>query len=275
MIFSPVKYSIVGVARKLAGVFVLVLCYVVSFAQEEEYIIDTTVVYPPDSGAYQQPDSYEEETEEEETTVYFTPRKMEGPGMDSFQLRSIPDSVLQRLGKDEDFWYAGISVAVESPKQKSGEISNQSWFQTLLWFIIIAGFGVFVILYLSNSNIGLFRKRNRNIGEEGGDPETDDIFAINYQKEIDKAAATGNFRLAIRLMFLRLLKNLAEKNIIQYKHDRTNFDYLVQLSPTKYYHDFFRITRNYEYSWYGKFQVNEDAYKIIKTEIERFDPAMK
>lgn len=275
MIFSPVKYSIVGVARKLAGVFVLVLCYVVSFAQEEEYIIDTTVVYPPDSGAYQQPDSYEEETEEEETTVYFTPRKMEGSGMDSFQLRSIPDSVLQRLGKDEDFWYAGISVAVESPKQKSGEISNQSWFQTLLWFIIIAGFGVFVILYLSNSNIGLFRKRNRNIGEEGGDPETDDIFAINYQKEIDKAAATGNFRLAIRLMFLRLLKNLAEKNIIQYKHDRTNFDYLVQLSPTKYYHDFFRITRNYEYSWYGKFQVNEDAYKIIKTEIERFDPAMK
>jgi hypothetical protein len=49
----------------------------------------------------------------------------------------------------------------------------------------------------------------------------------------------------------------------------------MQLSPTKYYQDFFRITRNYEYSWYGKFEVNEDAYRIIRQDFEQFDPTMK
>ena len=91
------------------------------------------------------------------------------------------------------------------------------------------------------------------IDEEGKEEElaTEDIFAINYQKEIDKAAQQGNYRLAVRLLFLRILKNLSQKNIIRYTQDKTNLDYLVQLHATRYYSDFFRITRNYEYSWYG------------------------
>ena len=68
---------------------------------------------------------------------------------------------------------------------------------------------------------------------------TEDIFAINYQKEIDKACSKGNYRLAIRLMFLRLLKDLSEKNIIQYTQDKTNFDYLIQLHPTRLLQRFF------------------------------------
>ena len=102
-------------------------------------------------------------------------------------------------------------------------------------------------------------------------PETEDIFQINYQREIDRAATAGNYRLAVRLMFLRLLKNLSQKNIIQYGHDRTNFDYLMQLRSTSYYNDFFRLTRNYEYAWFGNFEVNEEMYHVIKNDFEKFD----
>lgn len=77
--------------------------------------------------------------------------------------------------------------------------------------------------------------------------------------------------MAIRLMYLRLLKNLSERNIIQYKQDRTNLDYLMQLHPTRYYNGFFRITRNYEYSWYGEFPVSNEAYGIIKKEFDNFE----
>jgi hypothetical protein len=76
-------------------------------------------------------------------------------------------------------------------------------------------------------------------------------------------------------MFLRLLKEMAEKNIIQYKQDRTNLDYLLQLQPTGYYHDFFRITRNYEYSWYGLFDISEDAYNKVKNDFTQFDLQIK
>jgi hypothetical protein len=144
-----------------------------------------------------------------------------------------------------------------------------------LWLVIIGGFAGFLMWYLAGSNVGLFRRKSNIMGSEEEETVTGDIFAINYQKEIDKAAQQGNYRLAVRLMFLQLLKNLSEKNIIRYSQERTNMDYLIQLQPTRYYPDFFRITRNYEYSWYGHFTVNEEAYRIIKNDFTNFERQLR
>lgn len=197
-------------------------------------------------------------------------------GYDSFRLdlRQVPDDRVKEMQKDDDFWYANTEIKKEEQEEvESGNVplSRQSWFQTLLWLVIIGGFAAAIMWYLASSNVGLFRKRNIQTSTEVSDEIPEDIFAINYQKEIDKATAKGNYRFAIRLMFLRLLKAMAEKNIIQYKQDRTNIDYLLQLQPTRYYNNFFRITRNYEYSWYGHFDVNEDAFKIIRNDFDQFD----
>lgn len=154
------------------------------------------------------------------------------------------------------------------PKYSSGS----SWLQTLIWMVIIVGFIGALTWYLGGANVGLFRKKIKKVESTSHEEEIpEDIFAINYQKEIDRAAAEGNYRLAIRLMFLRLLKDMSEKNIISYKLDKTNLDYLMQLHSTVYYKDFFALTRSYEYSWYGKFNVSEENYKIIRSEFEQFE----
>jgi len=190
--------------------------------------------------------------------------------------RQVPDSLLKKMYQDDDFWYAN-SVIVEKDKPKYKEqdytpLGQQKWVQTLLWLVIVGGFAAVIMWYLAGSNVGLFRKKNKHIPTTGeGELVTEDIFAINYQREIDKAESGNNYRLAIRLMFLRLLKDMAEKNIIQYKQDRTNLDYLLQLHPTVYYNTFFRITRSYEYSWYGQFDVREEAYRIIRNDFKHFD----
>lgn len=54
-------------------------------------------------------DEYNEDYVEppaEEKSGYFLHRWMEGYGMDSLLLRRLPDSVIQALKKDKDFWYA-------------------------------------------------------------------------------------------------------------------------------------------------------------------------
>ena len=71
-------------------------------------------------------------------------------------------------------------------------------------------------------------------------------------------------------MFLHLLKNLSERNIINYKQDKTNFDYLSEVHSTSWYQPFFKVTRNYEYSWYGKFEINENAYRLIQKDFDQF-----
>lgn len=193
----------------------------------------------------------------------------------SISQRNIPDSVKKAMQKDDAFWYANAEIEkVKEEKtnnKKYTPLGQQTWVRTLFWMIIIGVFAAVIMWFLAESNIGLFRKKNKIVKAEEEEIATEDIFAINYQKEIDKATAQANYRLAVRLMFLRLLKNMSEKNVINYKQDKTNFDYLLQLHATNYYKDFFRITRNYEYTWYGQFEINGDAYKIIRSDFDLFE----
>ncbi len=250
--------------------------------QEEEKGIDSTAIADP-----------EEELKEEEgnPATGFIRRS----DTLTIALRQIPGDEVKKLKEDKAFWYANADLknkksreqlAKEKEHGKKGTkeagdqtnyvpLGQRTWVQTLLWIIIIGGFAAFVIVYLAGSNIGLFRKKNVRTKQGEEDIITENIFAINYQKEIDKAVAQANYRLAVRLMFLRLLKNMAEKNIIRYKQDKTNLDYLQELSSSRYYRNFFRITRNYEYSWYGQFAVTENAYTIIRNEFDQFDKELK
>ena len=224
------------------------------------------------------------------------------------QEREVPGEAIRRLRQDEDFWWldsnnkqhsSSVILNKKERKRKDGEkgqegrnrkdgqqyeavedeykpVTSRPWFQAVLWFIILGGFATFLAIYLAGSNIGLFRKKNRVLGkpEESG-PMPEDIFAINYQKEIDKAVQDANYRLAVRLHFLRLLKNMADRSLIHYKQDKTNFEYLTEVAAKNFYSSFFRATRNYEYSWYGLFPVSNEAYQTIKKDFDKLEQELK
>lgn len=220
----------------------------------------------------------ESSKDQQASSVYFLrkERQQNGGGPDSIQFRKLPDSLVKKLQQDDDFWYANYPFEKKEETKNKIPFTQQPLFQTILWLVILGGFAAFVMLYLANSNVGLFRRNSKAIGPgDAADADTGNIFEINYQREIDKAIGTGNYRLAIRLMFLRLLKSLSDKRVIDYKQDRTNSDYLQQIHPTKYYTDFFRLTRNYEYSWYGQFDIEPEKFIIIKKDFENFDRNLK
>lgn len=231
---------------------------------------DTTII----KEEVQQGQVVDEETDEAEQQEYFIEKDYQDDTWKQYDRRKVPDSVVRQMQKDDDFWYANAIIEKKKPKPETSyiPIGQRTWFKTLIWLIIVGGFVTVLILYLANSDVGLFRKRTKSITRPEEDEEMpEDIFAINYQREIDKATARGDYRLAVRLMFLRLLKIMSEKNVIQYKQDKTNLDYLVQLYPTAYHKDFFRITRHYEFSWYGKFEVSNEAFLMIRDEMNQFE----
>ncbi len=255
----------------LSGVMLLLLFPILVASQEYETMPDTTVsilVDPADDVGPEEDETEGVATDEENV---FTPRLQEQ--VIRADLRSLPDSMKRAWKGDPEFWYADIAVDKEKDRDARATVpvTRRSWFQSLLWVIVLAGFTVFIGFYLASSNMQLFRKSNPSISRQEEELDISDIFSIRYTLEIEKALQQGDYRLAIRLMYLRMLKTLAEKRIIQYQSDRTNFDYLAQLSATRYYEPFFKITRDYEYSWYGQFDVNESAYQRVKKDFERFE----
>lgn len=195
--------------------------------------------------------------------------------------RQVPQKKVDSLKADEDYWYA--NMVPERKKEAPGKREDRgktlfqaSWFRDLLWLIVLCSFVGVVIWYLYSSNILIFRKKAKPIlGEGGEDISTDDIFGLHYETEIGKAESAKNFRLAVRLWYLRILKELADHHQIDYRHERTNSDYVSQLYNTPYYRDFFRLTRNFEYTWYGQFDLSAEAYEMMRTDFSTFKKGLR
>jgi hypothetical protein len=258
----------------------LLIFSIVSVAQQTTE--DTVVLMPSldsaaviekvDQDASFQGDDDEDEPvvdidKEEEDKPIFATIGSAGSGLDSFGQRRV-DSRL--FNTDDEFWYANASFEKKAQAKNKKRFQSTTIYQTLLWLLAVGGFIAFLIIYLSNSNISLFR-RSKTVATHDGDVATDDIFAINYSTEIEKAVAAGNYRLAVRLLFLQLLRGMSERNIIQYTHDRTNFDYLLQVHHAPWYQQFFRITRNYEYVWYGQFDIDHAKFDSINKDFDSLE----
>jgi hypothetical protein len=245
-----------------------------SFAQSDDTATSEVIIGDPNQDStenlleeynqYESTDSKKTEFERKENFIN-----------DSVEKRMIPPGDVQTMKADEDFWYADYQFEKEKEKERElrerKSIFEYGWVRTLLWIIIIGGFAVAIMLFLHDSNVRLFRKKVSVFGDDQLARESDNIFEINYRERIDKAVKEGNYRLAVRLMFLQMLKTMASRNIIQYKQERTNFDYLMQLNRSPHYENFFRLTRNYEYTWYGNFPVNDEAWQKIKNDFEKFN----
>ena len=216
----------------------------------------------------------------EEEVTYSKFNTIINDDLKSVSRRSVDTASINKLKKDEAFWYINEAPKKEEKKPiKDYSIAswqNKTWLRNLLWVLVVGGFIAVLIWFLIASDVRLFRKSPAPIHntEDNEELTTDNIFDIDYEMGIQKAILSNNYRMAIRLMYLQTLKELAIRNIIQYKQQRTNSEYLMQLFNTIYYKDFFRLTRNFEYSWYGKFEVTKPSFEVIKTEFSSFKQQM-
>jgi hypothetical protein len=192
--------------------------------------------------------------------------------------RKLEDSELKKMKEEDAFWYINEAPQREKlkppPKKNSLSFFAKEWFRNLVWFLIVGGFIAIMIWFLASSNISIFQKKAIKIRQEKDVLSTENIFDIRFDSEIDKAIATKDFRLAIRLLYLQLLKELSGKQLIQYKQEKTNSDYVLQLFGSPFYKDFFKLTRSFEYSWYGKFVITEQSFQTIRNDFYLFKKSL-
>ena len=213
---------------------------------------------------------------EDSNTLYFL-GKNENVGIydtSRIQLRQVPDSIAHQFAKDPAFWYAKQDQAKremiqrdESAWQKFwlrfGEMVSQKNFRRAMWFLIITLFLVIVMWFLAQNRIGIFNSRKEFAISTSPESEVETLFQTDFPEAIAGAARAGHFRYAIRLHFLWLLRSLSEHQWIDFRVDRTNADYLRQLQGKTHYEDFHRLSRIYEYVWYGNFEVGAAGYDSI------------
>lgn len=135
-------------------------------------------------------------------------------------------------------------------------------------FIIYAAYKM-----IGADKTGLWAKKNPESVFQ--DLTDENIHTIDFDRLINDAAAENNYRLAIRLWYLKTLKNLSGKNFISWKPGKTNYEYVAELEQTQYKVPFNKLTHDFEYSWYGEAAVTSGEYGALKEQFANFNQQLR
>ncbi|SDF33310.1 protein of unknown function [Mucilaginibacter pineti] len=196
-------------------------------------------------------------------------------------VKGFNDKALNKYHSSESFNYEGPGLSEPSAWDRFW-----AWFWNTLFrkvggpvignilkygFVALAiGLLVFIIFKLTGMDgmrlwQGQVRKANLAYTES-----LENIHEIDFDTELEKAIALHNYRLAVRLLYLKCLKQLNDEELIRWQIDKTNSIYVYELNDPSLRQAFLLLTRQFEYVWYGGFTVDGDAFKSINQLFQNF-----
>lgn len=169
-------------------------------------------------------------------------------------------------------WVAGLF--------KFKKITGGSWIYTVLYYfwrfvqilVLVGGVASFIYFLLKATGIdarNIFRRDSAAIVPHFESDEN--INTINFDSDIERAVSSGNYRLAVRLLYLKCLKQLSDKGHIEWKIDKTNHAYINELKDDTRRSAFSLLTRRFEYVWYGEFVIDSRSYQDISSAFNHFN----
>lgn len=82
----------------------------------------------------------------------------------------------------------------------------------------------------------------------------------DFDIAIKNEVSQKNFRNAIRLLYLKLINMLDKRELIKYSKEKTNIDYLKELSSSQFQSAFLGLTGIYNNVWYGEHEIDMKQY---------------
>jgi len=105
--------------------------------------------------------------------------------------------------------------------------------------------------------------------------EEENIHEMSFDELIAEAVGEGNYRKAVRFYYLRTLKELSDRNFIDWKTDKTNREYVREIKEENLRNKFESLTLLFEFVWYGEFTTNLNEYEQAVVHFNQFIKGLK
>ncbi len=138
--------------------------------------------------------------------------------------------------------------------------------------IIIATF-IIIRLFAGTKATSFFNKKSKELAPLSFEEEH--IEEISPEELISNALKVADYRLAIRYKYLKVLKDLSLKNLIDWHYDKTNIDYTNEIKSPTIKKLFGKASHLYDYIWYGEFSLDETKYKSALKEFDQLNKAIQ
>lgn len=127
-------------------------------------------------------------------------------------------------------------------------------------YLLIAGVVAFLIWLFIKVDIGGSPLKRKDLNTVLVTDEQQIIESQNIQELINDALTQKNYQLAVRYYYLLLLQKLAKKELIDWQVQKTNADYIYEIKNPELRSELSKLTRIYDFIWYGNFEVTESAF---------------
>ncbi|MCU4154827.1 hypothetical protein J1N10_02495 [Carboxylicivirga sp. A043] len=175
-----------------------------------------------------------------------------------YDLAKEPESVFSKILR----WLASYLTVSEGGASALG------------WFLIIAAVIALLFLIIKLAGIpikGLFVfSRSTKVSQLNFGQQNTDIEEQNLDNMLKVFINNKAYREATRVLFLQALRSMHRKGFIQWNAFKTDRQYYFELKEEHLKTSFLDIIRNYEFMWYGKFEITETEFTRLKEGFNQF-----
>ncbi|MDX2301482.1 MAG: hypothetical protein NW226_01725 [Microscillaceae bacterium] len=109
----------------------------------------------------------------------------------------------------------------------------------------------FLVIWIVSSNTQVKIKTKDFKVDFLENAQVTEISIETLREHLEAELKSGNYRVALRIYYLLIIKTLHDKGLILWKKEKTNRQYILELKGQPHDVDFAYLTRTYEMIWYG------------------------
>jgi hypothetical protein len=229
---------------------------------------DTTVVQ--DSVLTEELNDLDNNVEVEVDKIYWAPADSS-----SVSTRSFDSTSLDRFKADPDMNYKLPPTVAESlwdrflrwlaqliDKFFDGAV-HTNWGRVITY---IVGLALLVVLIMLMLKVNAFKViYSADGGAKKYNVFDENIHEMDFEKLINEAKQSEDYRKGVRLLFLYALKLLSDKHLISWQSGKTNHDYVGEINEKELKTGLNELSFYFDYAWYGNFSIDQETFSKAQT----------
>lgn len=112
------------------------------------------------------------------------------------------------------------------------------------------------------------KKIKGSVSELDFDELEDNLQESELEKILKEAISKKEYKVAVRLYFLMIIRDLSEKKFIKWKKDKTNREYVRETGSLPFNFKFQEATNVFERIWYGEFNIESQDFANIQPKFQ-------
>lgn len=141
---------------------------------------------------------------------------------------------------------------------------NTTFIKYAFFFIVLGVLIYFLVRYLLTLQSNALATSDTKIEVNSLEEAEENPMLADLEKLIKSLLAEQKFREATRAYFLLILQKLYAQKLIQFKKQKTNFDYVSEVYSKDLKEEFSSLTTYFERIWYGEMNIEKPDFASIE-----------